>query len=62
MQLSKRKQQGRECRIQALRRCFPDLDDMLEARQAEHLPLEDVLDAQSRVGRRVALRRRKGAV
>ncbi len=45
MDLSKRKQLGREHRKQALRRCFPDLDVILKAGHEEHLPLEDILDA-----------------
>jgi threonine dehydratase len=46
MVLSKRKRQGREDRKHALRRCFPDLDTILNAGQEEeHLPIEDILDA-----------------
>jgi predicted RNase H-like nuclease len=45
MNYSKKKQSGREERRQALRRCFPDLDAILDAGRVAGLPLEDILDA-----------------
>jgi len=41
----KKKQKGRDERLQALGQVFPDLDAILNARRKEDLKLEDVIDA-----------------
>ena len=45
MAYPKRKHEGRDERRQALCRCFPDLDTILDAGREKGLPLEDILDA-----------------
>jgi predicted RNase H-like nuclease len=45
MNFSKKKRKGREERLQELRRCFHDLDDILTKGRKEGLASEDILDA-----------------
>jgi predicted RNase H-like nuclease len=45
MPYSKRKQVGWHSRREALRACFPDMDDLVEQGRRQGLPKEDVIDA-----------------